>query len=183
MEDEEVNPMNPERWASVRKGNLGDSVLKNELFQLRIGLPVGANAARPELPDGEMGDNEAQALQMVRVRMGENEVINVLNFPLPQERGDDTSPRIEPIVVRTPSIDEHLLPSWKFDQDGIAVPHVEKREPEVSLEVIPDLPIGEMNQQGEKEPKGQGPRPATLCKVRNEKQEEVEEDDLESGGG
>ena len=86
-------------------------------------------AVVPELIDRKVGGDEVEALEMVWIRVGEDEDINLSYLLLPKERSDDILSNIETVVTKTSSINQHSLPFWEFDEDGVSVPDIDEGDP------------------------------------------------------
>jgi len=63
---------------------------------------------------------------MVRIGVGEDKRVNPSYLLLPKEWGNHILPRVKTVCIKAPSIDEHLLPLGEFDEDGIAMSHIDK---------------------------------------------------------
>jgi hypothetical protein len=98
-----------------------------------------------------MGCNKLEAFEMVRIGMGEDKIVHLPDLFLPQERSDDILSDVETIVVKTPSVNEHPLPSRKLDKDRIAMSDIDKGHCQVLLKETFQVPIG--NVKDEKGPK------------------------------
>jgi hypothetical protein len=94
----------------------------------------------PELTHGEGGGNEIQAQNMVRIGMGEDEIVNPSNLFLPQERGDHILADIEAAFGKSPSVDQHPFPLRKLDKNGVSLSYIQKGHCEMFLEAIPHVP-------------------------------------------
>jgi len=82
---EERNPNSADRPGRGRfiAGLPLDSFFQQRLFQLKVGLGPCLESVVPESADRELGGNKAEPLQVVRVRMGEDEGVDFPDFLLP----------------------------------------------------------------------------------------------------
>src|SRR4030042_876215 len=61
-----------------------------------------------------MGGNEVQALEMVWIRMSEDEEINLSYLLLPEEWSNYILADIKTVLTKTSPIHQHSLPFWKM---------------------------------------------------------------------
>ena len=115
--------------------------------------------------------------------MGENEIIDVANLLAPQERRDNVFSGVETVLVGAAAIDQHPFPFWKFDQDRIAMPHVEKGEGEIPLEMIFQVPVSEVKDENHTESDPEIPNPSAFPEMDNREEKKIIENDLKRGRG
>ena len=89
------------------------------------GLPVC-----PHFPDREMIKDVEEPVQMVVMRVGEDDHVQGPYLSGEQERGHDVAAHVEPVVVKTAPVDEHDGLPGKFNERSRSLAHVDGGEPQ-----------------------------------------------------
>ncbi len=66
------------------------------------------------MSNGKVRSNEVQAFQVIRIGMGENEIVNPVNLLFPQEGCNDVLPDVKAIPIKATSISAGLFSSCCF---------------------------------------------------------------------
>jgi hypothetical protein len=132
-----------------------------------------------------MGSDKVQTVQMVRIGMGEDEIVNPSNLLLPQKGSDHILSDVEPVLIKTAAIDQHLFAFGKFKEDGVPVSYIDKGEDELSLEMRPHRPKNRIGEKSDAYSDGQISKdfspavgPIRLLKVNHGEEERVEKNDF-----
>ena len=96
----------------------------------------------PKLVNPEGIGDEFQAVEMVRMRMGEDEIVEGCDLFFPEHWGHNISSHVEAIVIKAASVDQHPLPPGKFDQDTVPLSNIDKGNPQPLDQVGLDIPVG-----------------------------------------
>ena len=96
----------------------------------------------PKLVNREGIGDEFQAVEMVRMRVGEDQVVKGYDLFCPEHRGHNVSSYVEAIIVKPTPVDQHPLSPGKLYQDTVPLSHVDKGNPYPLIEVGPHIPIG-----------------------------------------
>jgi len=114
--------------------------------------------------------------------MGEHEGVNPSYLLLPEKGGDHILSNVKPILIKTASIDEHLLPLRKFYKDGISLSHIDKRQSEVFLERIFQIPKYQIQNENDAKPCKEILDLLPFSEVNHQEQEKVKKDDFKRSG-
>ena len=96
----------------------------------------------PKLVDSEGTGDKFQAVEMVRVWMGEDEIVEGCDLFLPEHWGHHVSPHIEAVIIKPASIDQHPLSPGKLDQDTVPLSNVDNGDPQPISQVSLGIPVG-----------------------------------------
>ncbi len=119
---------------------------------------------------------------MIGVRMGEDQGVDPPDLPAPEKGGDHLPSHVEAVVRKAPSVDKHLRAPREFKEDGVALAHVEKSDPKVLLEAVPEAPPGPVRRQGEEGDGETDPRRPAPAQVDRQKEEQIEEAQFQHRG-
>ena len=76
--------------------------------------------------------------------MGQDKGVNSLNLFLPEKRGDHIFSDIKTVLMEAPSVYQHPLPLWEFDQNGVSMAHIDEGEGEVFAKAVLQVPVGQI---------------------------------------
>ena len=114
----------------------------NDLHEIETRRGETGLSVFPELVGPEGTGDKFQAVEMVRMWMGKDEVVEGCDLFCPQHWGHHVSSHIEAIIIKTASIDQHPLSPGKFDQDTVPLPNVDKGNPQPVDQVGLGIPVG-----------------------------------------
>jgi hypothetical protein len=120
---------------------------------------------------------------MVWIRMGEDKRVDSSYLLLPKKRSDHILPDIETVLRKTPSVDQHLFPLRKFNEDGVSMADIDKSQLQILLKRIFEVPISQIAGKGDAEPYEETADPLSLSEMDRQKEKGVKEGDFKSGGG
>jgi hypothetical protein len=126
-----------------------------------------------------MTGNKIQTLEMVWIRMGEDEIVDSPNLFGPQKWSDDVLTDVESIVFLTSTIDQHSLSPREFNQYRIAMAHINEREHEILLKSILDVPVDpiENESKGDTDEKSADGPPSS--QMNRQEEEKIKKNDLD----
>ncbi len=81
---------------------------------------------------------------MVRIGMGEDQKIDLLDLFLPEKGSDDFPPYVKAVVIESTSIDDRAFALRKFHEGTVSLSNVKKGDPQILIEMSPGEPIGEI---------------------------------------
>src|SRR5665647_3670851 len=116
----------------------------------RIEPFVRCRKSFPEFSDAEVPGQGDEPIEVVRVGMGEDEVIDAGDALAPQDRGDDPLPDVERARGEPAPVDDHGPAARQFDEEGFALSDIDHGDPEVRRA----RPERRKNEQGRKDQKG-----------------------------
>ena len=94
----------------------------------------------PEFAGAKVLGNEEKTLIVIGLGVGEDQIIDFQDAPLPEEGGYDILSHVE-ITVQTASIDHHAFAVGEFHKGAVPLSDIEKGRPEVLHRVTPEPPI------------------------------------------
>ena len=104
-----------------------------------------------------------QPAVVVKVGVTEDQRVYPSDFPLPQERCNDSPTRIKRLTQKSTGVDNHDVGAGKLDHSRITLSDIEKRDPQFRLKIALGHPVqtveeNQAEQTGEEDP----PEPGRL---------------------
>jgi hypothetical protein len=93
-----------------------------------VGILAG-DTRIPELFDRELGGDEGEAAEVVRVGVTEDHGLKVVNPPMPEVRRHDIAAHVERGARKAAAVNEHGTPIRELHDCGVALAHIEKGNP------------------------------------------------------
>ena len=118
-------------------------------LELRIRPFSRGRRALPEFADPEVPGHGHEAVEVVRMGMGQDEVIDPREAFAPQDRRDDPLADIEGARGQAAPVDEHRPAARELDQDGLALADVDQGDAEVGGPAPERRDDEEQRQEGE----------------------------------
>ena len=85
----------------------------------------------PEFPNPEIPGDGDEAVQVIRMRMGQDQAVDSLDAFVPEKGGNDVLPDVERPGRQAAAVDRAFSMSREIDQDGLALADVDHRDGQV----------------------------------------------------
>jgi hypothetical protein len=129
---------------------------------------------RPKGP----GD-EPEPVQMVRLGMGQDQIVHPHDLVAPQIGGHEPLPHVKALAREPAAIDQHSFSLRKLHQGRVALAHVQVSDPEIRMEIGPVEPVSSIDQGQEEDEKTSAFGPAESPEMQEKEDHPIEKDDFE----
>ena len=114
----------------------------------------------PDLADRKMAEDRHQAVQVIRMRVGEDHQVQVADPAGEKERDHHLLPDVESIVEQPATVDQDGPLSWKLHDNRVALTNVEDRHPHPAVPRDGNQPSGDQDDKGQRGRKREPSQPA-----------------------
>lgn len=154
----------------------------NNIHEIEIWRGRISHHIFPKLIHVEGSGNKFQAVEMVRMWMSKDEIVEGCDLFSPEHWGYHVSSHIEAVVIKPTSIDQHPLPLGKFDQNAVPLSHVDKGDSQPPSQMGLDIPVGYVPCNNDEQEDRYGQKSFYPVYVGQIEDEKIEQSNLKRGG-